>query len=406
MKLAEPPEAGSGMVTFTPLFTATLATADIDAPWAQPAYGLRSDGFCTNQDCGKSCCLTECAIAPGATHHILYMHTEKTGGASIECASQAWQAAGWITLMGHTTKPQVEACENRCARSIQVARVLSVRDPYDYWQSVYRFAWHGQGEWFSSWLSWHTLEWTLQQQRVGVLKSFRHFMQWVEGETELLGDAHGLSQSSRVFSACGDPCKYDVLLRTENLTEGWRELVQTYQLPRVALPHLHRALNVTMDDDPPVPTVELVPEVVGIINRIDAPIFDRFGYERRPAAAVASVAVRRADIGTVCAGLIASTAVLSCILVLACWAVALAMLLRDGQGGFGAHWRAWSDRKASKKRAVRLAGLDTPPEDVGDGISVRGKLGPKTTAAASTPSTPPAAALTEVSMSGCKWAEE
>ena len=100
--------------------------------------------------------------------------------------------------------------------------MLSVRDPYDYWQSVYRFAWHGQGEWFSSWLSWHTLEWTLQQQRMGILKSFRHFMQWVEGETELLGDAHGLSQSSRIFSACGDPCKYDVLLRTENLTEGWR----------------------------------------------------------------------------------------------------------------------------------------------------------------------------------------
>ena len=255
-----------------------------EPPWPKPAYGLRPDGYCTDQDCGQLCCLTGCGVAPGATHHVLYMHTEKTGGASIECATQAWQAAGWWTNMGHTTQPQVEACEDRCARSIRVARVLTVRDPYAYWQSVYRFAWHGQGEWLSSWLSWHTLEWTLHQQRTGILQSFPHFMEWVEGETELLGDAHGLSQSSRVFSACGDPCEYDVLLRTENLSAGWRELVQTYHLPKMALPHLNGALNVTFNDDPPAPTVDLVPDVVGIINLIDAPIFDRLGTRggRRP----------------------------------------------------------------------------------------------------------------------------
>ena len=154
-----------------------------------------------------------------------------------------------------------------------------------------------------------------------------------------------------------------------------------------------------MDDDPPVPTVELVPEVVGIINRIDAPIFDRFGYERRPAPAVASVDVRKADVGTVCAGLIASTAVLSCILVLVCWAVALACYsatAKEASECTGA--RGETARRPSSAQCA--SGLDTPPEDVGDGISVRGKLGPKTTATPPTPSTPPAAALTEVSMSG------
>ena len=403
-------EAGSGVPTPTPAPAPTPApTPTPEPPWPKPAYGLRPDGYCTDQDCGKSCCLTGCGVAPGATHHVLYMHTEKTGGASIECATQAWQAAGWWTNMGHTTLPQVQACEGRCARSIQVARVLSVRDPYAYWQSVYRFAWHGQGEWLSSWLSWHTLEWTLHQQRTGILRTFSHFMQWVEGETELLGDAHGLSQSSRVFSACGDPCEYDVLLRTENLTAGWRELVQTYQLPKMALPHLNGALNVTFDDDPPAPSVELVPDVVGIINRIDAPIFDRFGYTRRPAPFVASVAVAKADVGVVCAGLIASTAVLGCILMLICCGAGFAVLARESRQ-LGEHWRAWRDRKASKKRAIRLSGLDAAAEegvsvDVVDGLSVRGKLGPK-----SAPQSPrPAVAgcgAPESSLGGCKWAEE
>jgi hypothetical protein len=372
-----------------------------EPPWPKAAYGLRPDGYCTDQDCGQDCCLTDCGVAPGATHHVLYMHTEKTGGASIECATQAWQAAGWWTNMGHTTKPQVEACENRCARAIQVARVLTVRDPYAYWQSVYRFAWHGQGEWLSSWLSWHTLEWSLHQQRTGILQSFPHFMEWVEGETELLGaGAHGLSQASRVFSACGDPCEYDVLLRTENLSAGWRELVTTYELPKMALPHLNGALNVTFNDDPPVPKVDLVPDVVGIINRIDAPIFDRFGYTRRPAPFVASVAVRKADVPTVCAGLIASTAVLGCCVLVLCCGVLIALVARDNQS-MGARWRAWRDRQTSKKRAMRLAGLDEEVVATG-GLHVKGSLGPKSAPA---PPAPPAPA-TELGHASCKWAEE
>ena len=350
------PDDGSGVA---------LADSRVEDTWLQPAYGLRDDGKCTQQECGATCCPQACAVSPSATHHLLYMHTQHTGGDAIECGTQAWQAAGWWTNMGHTNRLQVDRCEARCGHSVHVCRVVSVRNPYDYWQAVYKAAWHGRDAALTAWLNWHTLQWTLRHQREGILRSFGHFLQWVEGEADLLSGQAGLSQSARVFAACGDPCEYDALLRTEDLENGWRALLHKYGLPTVQLPDLGD-FNATLHaDDSPSPPATFTPETVGIVNRIDAPIFDRFGYTRRDAPLVASVSVQKADVVSVCAGLIAATVVLGCIVVGMCCCLAVVQIDRIASSRLGTAWRSWWDRHQAAQRAFRLHNMDSCAADSG-----------------------------------------
>lgn len=88
-----------------------------------------------------ACCQQPCQSSQGSPH-FMYMHTEKTGGSSIECALQQAAAAGNHDLLGHANADVREACAARCQRDgVPTRTLITVRNPYTYWQSVFRYTW-------------------------------------------------------------------------------------------------------------------------------------------------------------------------------------------------------------------------------------------------------------------------
>ena len=247
--------------------------------WPAAIFSQGNGGFCTEHHCGRTCCPQPCRLAPGARAHVVFLHVEKTGGSSIECATQAWQGQGFWTNMGHTSLAAVTTCEARCG-DVPTARVLTVREPYEYWQSVYKYAWlEGGPSIVRAWIAKHTYQKSTAQRRRGILSTLRSFLEWVEAKGEnAVGD--GISQSARVHHACGGDatCRYDVLLRTDNLSAGWSALIERYALPRVALPRLNAAEARPGKREPEVTLTE---EAMASIERLDAAIFREFGYTRR-----------------------------------------------------------------------------------------------------------------------------
>ena len=75
------------------------------------------------------------------------------------------------------------------------------------------------------------------------------------------------------------PHRYDYLLRLENMTAGWKDLVQHYKLPLVRIPWLN-GLSFAPGDPTP-PSAQLTAEIIDIINRLEGPIFTQFGYPKR-----------------------------------------------------------------------------------------------------------------------------
>ena len=67
-------------------------------------YPAERPEFCAQHGCKgtvPSCCPTPCAAPAEGTPHLLYMHVEKTGGSSIECAWQQAAERGHVDLLGH-----------------------------------------------------------------------------------------------------------------------------------------------------------------------------------------------------------------------------------------------------------------------------------------------------------------
>ena len=94
-----------------------------------------------------------------------------------------------------------------------VVKVLAVREPYKYWQSLFKYSWLESSQSFVAWwLSEHG-ERSKALRRQGTLQTFAHFMRWVEAEGEAM--TGGLSQSGRLHRACGEPCQFDRVLHTE-----------------------------------------------------------------------------------------------------------------------------------------------------------------------------------------------
>lgn len=85
--------------------------------------------------------------------------------------------------MGHTTSEKAAACRRRCG-AIPTATILSVRDPYAYWASMFRYAWLGKRADFVSFYfsAYTTGARTIAQRRAGPLRSFVEFLRWVDRE--------------------------------------------------------------------------------------------------------------------------------------------------------------------------------------------------------------------------------
>ena len=256
---------------------------------AAPSARRQQPQFCTHYWTGQVArCQRDCADLErsmcSATYqerprpHLLYAHVEKTGGSSVECAAQGMVRDGLWTNLGHTTIADVVTCRGLCGHGgVRPQTVVSVREPYSYWKSLYAYAHFGH----HSALKTH--------------KSFAGFMEDARavGERLATGDVPTVDvahlndpgvhlpnkvwfQSECIKRSCGRPCDADHYLRTEVLDRDWCDLLRRLDLPSVALPHA----NVLR-----VPNVQTVfsAAIVDVIHTYDAPMFDEFHYLRRAA---------------------------------------------------------------------------------------------------------------------------
>ena len=222
--------------------------------------------YCSEHWCHNSCCLKACA--PHGTHHVVYSHVPKTGGSAIECAAQAWADAGMWDLMGHVPKANADVCAARCA-SVPVLRVVSVRDPYGYWASTFKFAWECE----SSGNGCSQMGTTLRG--AGKLSALRGgFASFMRSMAE---DTHRLSQSERVATACGRPCEYDVALHTETLQADWNALMARLGAPLNAMPRINSGRIPEGAWGPP-PPIRWTSELRRLVYQIDREVFETFGY--------------------------------------------------------------------------------------------------------------------------------
>ena len=243
------------------------------APAAPRVLEFGARAFCTRHGCKRFCC-NNCPqrIAAGnATAHVLFLHTEKTGGSSVECATAgnaSLYAHGFWTNMGHTTRNDVAHCRERCkphampsgARRAPLI-VLSVREPYHYYRSLYSSAFAGRSS------------------HVHTRLRFEPFMAHYVNSSGPRGE--NFAQSMMLRRACGEPCAFDHLLRTERLDETWRALLLVSGIPR----HLWVALpwsNPSTESRGPTPVINFTERVVAIVATVDAMLFaPPFDYVRR-----------------------------------------------------------------------------------------------------------------------------
>lgn len=290
--------------------------------------GLNRTGFCMRHDCSRkddlgrpnNCCpaASPCKLAPGATHHLLFVHVEKTGGSSVECATQEWARAGYWTNMGHVGTDgrgdvALRACRRRCEEAgVPTAVVISVRDPYAYWQSVLRYAWRMAGTRLSATFNALSNEFQrsarVSRSQAGVFATLPRLLSWVES-TPLAATCSAnfsrcLSLSGRIKRACGGSasgCAADFTLHTESLARDWAALAARYGLPRLPLPHVEPGSGYSKrkschcsgrcdpqwwrrdggfgcTDAPRGPALDFTPDARAIVGRLEREVFDTFHY--------------------------------------------------------------------------------------------------------------------------------
>ena len=253
-------------------------------------------------------CQAPCSAPPGAPH-AMFMHIEKTAGSTIECAWQSASDNGLVDLLGHMAPlPSIcadvrAACASRCeAVGVPIMWMMAVRDPYSYWGSVYQYAWKclfgacgstesqaaltddlmgincirgvnsGSGP---GCVAANTSVPLAQQQ--GKLRSFATFLEHVaSGGTSMWRTS--ISETARIQTKCGEPCRVDEVLRQERLTEDWEALLRKYPgLPQVALPRINEEDdgNGTHPWGAP-PEATYTPQLRAIVDHIEKWVWETF----------------------------------------------------------------------------------------------------------------------------------
>ena len=116
-----------------------------------PSHAL-SDGFCSEHFMRMNAChkcndwaavgqranqLANASEGHGGfkSAHMLYLHAQKTGGSTLECATERNPLSVRWTNMGHTSRPAVDNCIERCTfgeGKIPPKVVVMAREPYSF----------------------------------------------------------------------------------------------------------------------------------------------------------------------------------------------------------------------------------------------------------------------------------
>lgn len=181
----------------------------------------------------------------------------------MECATEghAEFEDRW-TNMGHTWTVAVDTCRVACTFAGRAPKVVvSIREPYHYWRSVFTYAWMGA--------------YTAAKIPRGVV-NFSGFMR----HSRDTPSGREYAQTTLIQRACGMPCVHDYILHTERLSSDWLHLLRSLRLPLVGLRRMNPTLKEDPNNGPPPPTL-FSKEVVQIIDKIDANMFNEFGYAHR-----------------------------------------------------------------------------------------------------------------------------
>jgi hypothetical protein len=222
-------------------------------------------GFCALHHCHSSCC-NQCKrrLAPDGTvrPHLLYLHVEKTGGSSLECATQnTLIPLGAWSNMGHVTnQDDVRHCMSHCTfDGVAPQKVVSVRNPYAFARSMYAYTWS------CAWSDW-------------CKRGYQPWMEFEEFIKSAWQPGGHATQSESIRRACGDPCVYDHLLRAESLEDDWIDLMIKTDNTVWRLPHANPTEFGPMG---PPPRTVFTKAVTDIIERTEARLFTEFGYQKR-----------------------------------------------------------------------------------------------------------------------------
>ena len=171
--------------------------------------------------------------------------------------------------MGHTSFSRVRSCSRICSAS---AVVVTVRNPYDYLTSRYNFAltMRATGQWDDA--IYNAIRTLSEQQQDAILGNFTSYLQYISTH-------YGWAlQSGSLKKACGEPCAYDELLRTESLSDDYKQLLEKYgksgpllkfKNPSIAYVDTHQIFGAASCEN------------IRAVNRLEATIFSQFDYEKK-----------------------------------------------------------------------------------------------------------------------------
>jgi hypothetical protein len=222
-------------------------------------------------------CPVACTAPPmnllrrASTSHVWFVRTPLTDGNLVACATRDWERMGWWTTigLGRTALERPTQCATPCRGTRQVL-VITVRNPYAYWWRRYQaFVSCGGGEGRNCTTPADAAASSHRKTLLSApkLPSFDTFLQV---ETKL----PGISQSEYIQRLCGNPCRYDFVLRAEALETDWIALLAQLSFPLRRLP----LTDESVPDDPAELAEHYTPELVNLVQAVEAFVFEHFKY--------------------------------------------------------------------------------------------------------------------------------